>query len=154
MQELEPTEGYSDPLDWMEGSGQPESWDPAGNTITTDSKDFNVNPNEAAPKVVDYVSKLCKKKKVQEGMIHIESDAHHMALRVKNERKKEKIKKKKGQKAKEETVLHQTITVIETERTGMVKTDNWEDVLGVLDNYLTTENLREITVNTRIISQE
>lgn len=82
-------------------------------------------------------------------MAHIETDLHHMALRV--------VKSKKAKKGPCALI----ITVVETEKTGIVRVRTWGEAEAVLGAWLREEekakqekgetSLEEITVRTSTV---
>lgn len=136
MSRLEPAAGYSNLPEWTDVNADRNLWINPAKTATKDRTiEFDVTNITAAKKVADYLCNLTQARKV-ECMAHIESDQHHMAIRV--ERGKAKL----------------MITVVETELAGMKKVDEWSEAETIINNWLVSEStLRSITVRTKIIER-
>jgi len=95
----------------------------------------------AAQLVCQTIQQLTKPEVKGECMAHIESDSHHMALRV------QKIPKPKS------TKLRLLITVVETEKKGIVKINDWKQVESILNSWLAEAepNLKSIIVRTKSV---
>jgi hypothetical protein len=136
MNELEPDAGYTNLPVWTNIYVERYLWINPKLKTSDMSQKFSVTNLTAGQKVACYLSKLSQAQKVVECMAHIESDQHHMAIRVK----------------KEKNVA--IITVVETELMGMKKVDNWSQAQEILNNWLVNEKeLSSIKVKTKILNK-
>lgn len=143
MGHLEPDAGYTFPPDWtnIKVGSLPIS-KTFDNKIKTEEASYNLRNKNASELICNEIKSKTNNNAEGECMVHIESDLHHMVLRV------QKLPNKK-QKNK----LRLLITVVETEKSGIVKTNNWNDAQRILNNWLEKEepNLKEIDLRTKII---
>ena len=75
-------------------------------------------------------------------MAHVESDLHHMAVRVEK-------RHPKG----ETTKVELAITVVESENEGMTRVGSWPEAKAILDGWLAADepNLKEFELRTRTV---
>jgi hypothetical protein len=140
MSRLEPTAGYDNlPLwtDDVDPGGRPLS-PTADSDVKTDESTFRLRKRNGAKLVCAKVAELTASDKPGECMAHIESDIHHMALRVQKVRRKG-------------TKLGLVITVVETEKRGIVKVESLAKAEPILNEWLAKDepDLQTITVRTR-----
>jgi hypothetical protein len=138
MRTLEPKAKYDSLPKWtdLDVENQPSS--PVNDESSqTEKITIRLKGKNAAKLVCNKVEALTKNNKPGECMVHIESDIHHMALRV-----QKKIRKGKGKK------IGLEITVVESEKSGIVKVESWKKAEYTLNNWLAIEepDLVEIDV--------
>ncbi|GEM_PF-3467220 len=138
MRTLEPKAKYNSLPKWtdLDLENQPSS--PINDDSSqTEKITIRLKGKNAAKLVCNKIEALTKNNKPGECMVHIESDIHHMALRV-----QKKIRKGKGKK------IGLEITVVESEKSGIVKVDSWKKAEYTLNNWLAIEepDLVEIDV--------
>jgi hypothetical protein len=144
MDVLEPTKYRSLP-NWTDQSGVVTDM---GDSPTTDeSADveesvIKLRGKNAAQAVCARLDELTREAKELECMAHIESDLHHMAIRVQKRHPEGKT-----------TKLNLVITVVESELQGMKKVESWDKAQPILDTWLSTKepDLKEIIVRTRLV---
>lgn len=143
MSELEPDAQYDSRPQWTADLDTGEI--PSTTDTTGASKEASVNirlkGRNAAATVCAKIAQLTQADKAGECMAHIESDIHHMALRL------QKQPKKQGKSQKLQTV----VTVVESEKTGIVKLTNLGQAAAILDKWLSAAepNLQTITLRTK-----
>ncbi len=157
MGELEPTAGYDNLPEWTSkvdvGRRLPQS---STTTPAARQAEYQIDLDrrrktgrDPAKAACDAVKELTEPDEPGECMAHIESDLHHMALRV-----------VKSRRAKTGPCILR-ITVVETEKAGIVKVNSWDEAQEILDAWLRTEErtkrergeppLEDITVRTSTI---
>ena len=156
MGELEPDAGYDSVPEWAESvtPGQKLPQGPTAKAAREEAHEIEIDRRtkagrDPAKAVCDLVRTLTAPDKPGECMAHIETDLHHMALRV--------VKSKKGKKGPCALI----ITVVETEKTGIVRVRTWGEVEAILGAWLREEektkqekgeaSLEEITVRTSTV---
>ncbi|MEH1794008.1 eCIS core domain-containing protein [Nostoc sp.] len=136
MNTLEPLAGYSSLPEWTDVPADRYMWINPKTPTKDNLFTLKVTNKTAGKTVTDCLSKLTSSKKVDQCMAHIESEEHHMAIRV--EKGKENV----------------TITVVETELTGMKKVSDWSEATKILENWLVKEkDLKSIIVKTKIVEK-
>jgi hypothetical protein len=144
MSRLEPKAGYDSLPLWTDEvavGGLPESSTASEGAETAEST-YQVKGRDAAKVVCDGIKRLIPPNTNGECMAHLESDIHHMALRVQD-----------GTRRGKDVRSGLVITVVETERKGMVKVKSWEEAEAVLRGWLSQDepNLQKIAVRTRTV---
>lgn len=110
----------------------------ASDKIKTEETSYSLRNKNAAKLVCSELKKVTSAEASGECMAHIESDLHHMAVRV---------QKMPGKGSK----FRLLITVVETEKKGIVKVNNWDEAESTLNSWLAEEEsgLKNITVRVK-----
>lgn len=141
MSRLEPKAGYDSLPEWTDLPVEQQPTSPTSSeNVQTEEFNFKLKHRNAAKLVCSKVEQLTQNDNAGECMAHIESDLHHMALRVEKKLRHGKTKK-----------WGLVITVVESEKKGMVKVDSWSKAEHVLNGWLAEEEpqLEKITLRIR-----
>jgi hypothetical protein len=144
MSVLEPRAGYRNLPGWTDevtlNQGLPVS-ETADARARVDESTVQLRGRSAARLVRTRLEELTREDRLGECMAHVESDLHHMAVRVQKRSRKGRTK------------LGLVITVVESEKKGIVKVESWDKAERLLDGWLGEEepNLHEVVVRTRTV---
>ncbi|WP_437967055.1 hypothetical protein WMF04_47175 [Sorangium sp. So ce260] len=108
MDKLEPNAEYGPVPDSVQTTGQLGEAPQGGS-----SREITVSKEYAGREVVEQIQRMIGEKNTH-GIVHIETDAHHMSVRI------------------ERTARSLVLMVVETEKTGIVSCSSWDDVMRVL----------------------
>jgi hypothetical protein len=151
MDRLEPGKYKSLPkwTDHVQINHKPELGETVKGTARHQESTLRLNGRNAAKLVCTKLEELTAVDKKGECMAHIESEKHHMAVRV-----------QKTERKKPPNNLGLLITVVETEKKGFVKVDSWDKAERILNGWLAEEaqddeqepaHLRELDLTTATI---
>jgi hypothetical protein len=132
MDKLEPNANYGPVPDSVQTTGQLGEAPRGGS-----SSNITVSKDHAGREVVEQIQRMIGEKNTR-CIVHIETDAHHMSVRI------------------ERTARGLVLTVVETEKTGIVSCSSWDEVMRVLQGgiYLDKNRNEDQQVSIKIFPAE
>jgi hypothetical protein len=138
MAKHEPSASYDKVPLWIDEVelGQTLPGNGMGRNVVQEETKIVLRGRNAAKLVCERLAALTSADKPGQCMAHVESDIHHMAVRVQ--------KTVKG--GRKPSLL---ITVVETEKRGIVKVESWDKAERILDGWLhAEEGLKDVALRT------